>query len=124
MLNVTGKVANRFKNLPLRLAQIFLRCVALRPRTPVAEDAWPRAPSCFSEFRRLGRALQRRIEKDVKARVVRHQRCIADERLQLVCDRTKQPLVGQELGRKPVHRERVGWHSALRADVAMKRLAR
>ena len=80
MLDATGKVANRVENFSLRLAQIFLRCVALRPRTPVAEDAWPRAPSCFSEFRRLGRALQRRIEKDVKARVVRHERRIADER--------------------------------------------
>jgi len=36
---------------------------------------------------------------------------------------SKQRLVGQELGRKPVHRESVGWHSALRAQVAVKRVA-
>jgi hypothetical protein len=29
MLDATGKVANRVKNFPLRLAQLFLRCVAL-----------------------------------------------------------------------------------------------
>jgi hypothetical protein len=29
MLDATGKVANRVKNFPLRLAQVFLRCVAL-----------------------------------------------------------------------------------------------
>jgi hypothetical protein len=29
MLDATGKVANRVKDFPLRLAQIFLRCVAL-----------------------------------------------------------------------------------------------
>ena len=29
MFDVTSEVANRFKNFPLRLAQIFLRCVAL-----------------------------------------------------------------------------------------------
>ena len=29
MLDAPGKVANRVKNFPLRLAQVFLRCVAL-----------------------------------------------------------------------------------------------
>jgi len=29
MLNATSKVANGVKNFPLRLAQIFLRCVTL-----------------------------------------------------------------------------------------------
>jgi len=62
------------------------------------------------------------VEKG-KCQSPRCARQAAHRRRTLVGDRTKQWLISQELGSKLVHHERVGWHSALRTQVAMKRLA-
>jgi hypothetical protein len=49
-----------------------------------------------------------------KAMPMRHKRRVADERQEFVGHVTKQRLVGQELGSKPVHRDSVRRYVALR----------
>jgi hypothetical protein len=77
-----------------------------------------RAPGCQRRarpHRRLRRTLQLGVEKgDIKARVMRYQRRIADERWELVGHVIEQRLVGEEFGSKPVHRDGVGRYVALR----------
>src|SRR5262249_2538055 len=110
-----------------------MRIINCKPRAKVIEAVWRSRVFAARQQERIKHPLTRKeqlagtlefgIEKgEIKQRVVRNKRRIADEYNQVLDDFGKERLVFEKLGRQAVDRNGFGRHLALRIEIAMKTL--